>query len=195
MSQVPTKIATYSATTFLSLYHRQAFSITGDGNCLFRCFSFFLFGSQDRHLQVRSLLTEFMTLNPSHFTAYCHPSTVRDHVCRMKLNYVWGTHAEIRAMALCFNIAVYVALQKSVDGEYYWVKYSASEETLNQLVKSTLPADHELPSGHIEIHNVNSHFDIILDDRSAAFPATPPYTGDCSSSSSNTDSSRPISLC
>ena len=74
---------------------------------------------------MRLVLVEFMALNPTYFTACCHPSSVQSHVCQMKQNYVWGTQAEILTATLFFKKPVYVALQKSECGEYYWAKYSS----------------------------------------------------------------------
>ena len=94
-------------------------------SCLCRCFSYFLFETQAHHLDVCIILTDFMTLNPCHFSAYCHPMSVESHAHRI----MWGTHSEILSMALCFQRPVYVALQKTENEHFYWAKYSASVVT------------------------------------------------------------------
>ena len=76
-------------------------------------------------LKVHLFLTEFISLNPSLFSAYCHPVPVSTHVDRMKQMNTWGTQTEILAMALCFNKPVYVALQRKPDQtckSYYWAR-------------------------------------------------------------------------
>ncbi len=91
------------ADTFLSKFGRHKQSIVGDSNCLFRCLSYILYGTQERHMELRSYLTEFTSLNESHFIALCHPKTVADHVQHMKSVFVWGTHVEIIAVSLLLN--------------------------------------------------------------------------------------------
>ncbi len=76
---------------FLQQYSRRRHSIVGDGNCLFRSFSFILFEVESKHFDIRKLLVQFVSLNPSHFQPYCFPSTVEAHTDKMKNNHVWGT--------------------------------------------------------------------------------------------------------
>ena len=170
------------STVFLSSYGRHTLPIIGDGNCLFRCFSYIIFGTQERHFDMRLVLVEFMALNPSYFTAYCHPSSVQNHVCRMKQNYVWGTQAEILAATLFFKKPVYVALQKSECGEYYWAKYS-SETNEQQLVYPNHETTFMLPAevNHFEIcHLNNNHYEVVVTINNKTFPVNAPYTGDSS---------------
>ena len=53
--------------------------------------SYILFGT---HVEVRSFLTEFITLDVSYFTAMCNPNTVQEHTHRLKHVFVairkWG---------------------------------------------------------------------------------------------------------
>ncbi len=95
---------------FLQQYSRRRHSIVGDGNCLFRSFSFILFEVESKHFDIRKLLVQFVSLNPSHFQPYCFPSTVEAHTDKMKNNHVWGTHVDIFALSLCFAIPVFVAI-------------------------------------------------------------------------------------
>ena len=167
--------------TFLSLYDRQMYQIVGDGNCLFRCLSYIIYGNEEKHLDIRLLLIEFMFLNQTSFTSHCHPSSVPEHISKMKHNFVWGTHAEILAMALCFKKPVFVALQKSNGGQYYWAKFSCNtEEQFNLPAKveeiiTVLPVELK----HFEICLVNdNHYNVIVSYNS--LPTQVPFTGDSS---------------
>ncbi len=82
--------------------------------------------TETNHLDIRKLLVEFIGLNCSLFRSYCHPLSVKDHIDKMKNNYVWGTHAEVFALALYFSIPVFVAMERS-NREYYWAKYGMSQ--------------------------------------------------------------------
>ena len=99
--------------------------IIGDGNCLFRSFSYILFCTQDRHLELLAILTEFTSLNAAYFLhiCVCNPESVQEHVEKMKKPCVWGTHAEIMALAATLNVPVFVAIKKN-PYEYYWAKYA-----------------------------------------------------------------------
>ena len=74
-----------SAAAFLiSQGGRYTYKIIGDGNCLFRSFSYILYNTQDRHFEMRAVITEFTISNAAYFNALCYPDSVQDHVCRMK---------------------------------------------------------------------------------------------------------------
>ncbi len=51
-------------------------------------------------------------------------------------NYVWGTHAEVFALALYFSIPVSVAMERS-NREYYWAKYGMSQTPCENLIFPT----------------------------------------------------------
>ncbi len=76
------------AEMFLSLFERKFHSIVGDGNCLFRCFSYILFGNEDKHDLFRSFLVEMIALNEATFTSYCSPTSVDQHVSHMRKPFV-----------------------------------------------------------------------------------------------------------
>ncbi len=176
------QIASSSPLRFLSLFDRHLFPVLGDGNCLFRCFSYAVYGTEERHYKIRLLLVDFMLLNSSLFTAACHPATVEEHNIRMRLNYVWGTHTEILAFAAFFQLPVYTVVEKA-NGTYYWAKY-ASKQSEELVYQST--AQHEraisLQFRHLELFNIkNTHYDLVLSNTSNSFADSLPYTGDSSS--------------
>ena len=113
-----------------------------------------MFGTQERHLEIRSFLTEFISLNPSQFDTLCCPKSVSAYVSHMKHNFVWGTHVEILAAAVSFHKPAFTAVQKRINDDnsaYYWAKYD--REPQSNLVYPT-----DAPSfkgnedvGHLEI--------------------------------------------
>ena len=176
----PSSSSTHNnSSEFLSMFGRHTLPVLGDGNCLFCCFSYILYGLEENHLLVRSLIVNFMILNPSLFTAFCHPATVTEHTTRMKQNGQWGTHAEILAFAICFKVPVYTAVQRKNFSSYYWAKFSSSTEdmVIHQADKTiSLP----LNIKHIEICNINNiHYNVILTSKNS-LPSTAPYIGDTS---------------
>ena len=103
--QVQSSIATY--------LRRQGWRLEvsrGDGNCIFRSFSFQLTGNQDNHISVRTLLLRFENLNPSAFQPYLTPinyPTMAEHISHVQKPDVFGTHLEILAIATFYNVPVY----------------------------------------------------------------------------------------
>ncbi len=151
---------------------------------MFRSFSYILFKTETNHLDIRKLLVEFIGLNCSLFRSYCHPLSVKDHIDKMKNNYVWGTHAEVFALALYFSIPVFVAMERS-NHEYYWAKYGMSQTPsviFPTDFHATLPND----LGHVEICHVNrNHYDVVINAVDSSLPKTVPYNGTASSSAVN----------
>ena len=175
-----------SASLFLSEYGRQRWNIQGDGNCLFRCLSLMLFGTQDRHFDVRTILVKFIALNPSYFSAYCHPSTVKCHVNRMANYSEWGTHTEIFAASLYLKHPIFVAVCKnSVQHEYYWAKYQCLPTPGNDVVFPDQSYG-QLPQGikhSVELcHVMDNHYDCVVLISDKSFSLIPPYIGDLSTS-------------
>ena len=114
--QVQSSIATY-----LRRQGRRLEVSRGDGNCLFRLFSFQLTGNQDNHISVRTLLLRFEKLNPSAFQPYLTPinhPTMAEHISHVQKPDVFGTHLEILAIATFYNVPVYYC--QLLRGQYSW---------------------------------------------------------------------------
>ena len=82
----------------------------GDGNCLFRCFSNLLTGSQEHHFLVRTLICNYMR-HIDNLLMFVLPSgDVLDHLrnSNMTNNFVWGTDIEIYAFAHMCQTNVYL---------------------------------------------------------------------------------------
>ena len=174
---------------FLLNYNRKMHTIEGDGNCLFRCISYYIFGDENQHLKIRSLLVEFMENNPEYFSAHCHPASVSDHTKRMRNNYVWGTHCEIVAAALLFKVPIFVAIRKNNAGPYYWTKFSSESRRRD-------PQEFHVPEGaeklanttsHMEFCHLKDHYNAVLCITTSTLAQTYPYQEDKSSNCCETD--------
>ena len=95
---------------FLLSIGRKIHSTLGDGNCLFRSFSKELFSIETHHLKIRTLLTDVIKWNVNVFNCYLTPpltgKSITEHVRKMQMEYTWGTHVEIYAMASVLHIPI-----------------------------------------------------------------------------------------
>ena len=165
-------------------YGRKRKEIIGDGNCLFRSFSFILFNTEDKHPYLRQAIVEVITLNEDCFKSYCLPNTVLEHAKKMKNNYVWGTQAEIFALSVLVFRPIFVATVKR-DLTYYWANHMCSHSS--QFKFTPLKDLHENLEklSHLEICNVGGvHYDVAL-TKDGQFPTTPPFNEDRSTSVDN----------
>ena len=73
-------------------------SIYGDGNCLFRCFSYIITGSQEHHMAVRSALVDHMVSIPAVFGG-----NVEDYLAHTNMNRsgTWGTLKKCLGCLIC----------------------------------------------------------------------------------------------
>ena len=100
-----------SSTTILTKPNMQTKKVMlGDGNCLFRSFSYVLTGSQEYHLDVRTLICHHMTTISDLVEQHTHPHSVQQYIAQSKMNNnnVWGTHIEILTFANLCESNVYV---------------------------------------------------------------------------------------
>ena len=101
-----------SSSTILTRPDRQSVKVMlGDGNCLFRSFSFVLSGSQQHHLLVHNLICNHMPSIIGLLLPHIYPhSCVEDYITNSKMNYnnFWGTNVEILTFANLCQTNVYV---------------------------------------------------------------------------------------
>ena len=83
---------------------RTVKSILGDGNCLFRSFSYFITGSEEQYRRVREVILNHM-VDIRHFMLFHYlPSRYTSideyiHDTEMDRNFTWGTDIEMLTMA------------------------------------------------------------------------------------------------
>ena len=129
-------------------------NIRGDGNCLFRAFSYLITGNQTHYHGVRLAIVTHMRSIQTFITSNGYTS-VEQYVSETGMNRtsVWGTEIEILTLAhlLSTPVLVYAA------GNNDWVRYSPS------MITTGMHDNVEQKSMYIR--HSNSHFDVVLSIR------------------------------
>ena len=131
----------------------KLFNIKGDGNCLFRSFSYIITGRQNYHSLIRKRIIDHMK-TIEHAILPHSGSSVDSYLLRtqMRNDGVWGSDIEILTAASLFCTDIYVFTKFGNNNR--WVKFSRT--MLNE----------PLPIGNhsIYIQNTNQvHFDVVKD--------------------------------
>ena len=103
---------------------RSVTRIEGDGNCLFRAFSYIITGSESQHMAVRLAILSHM-INIAHFILDHHIlgyNSIQQYITskRMDQDSAWGTDIEMLTLAHLLNIPI---LSYSVE-HGSWQRYS-----------------------------------------------------------------------
>jgi len=87
--------------------------IAGDGNCLFRCFSYFMHQCDEQyHLLIREMIVNYVENNTCTFIDF--NLNFEEYLLNMRLNGTYGDNMEIQAFSRLFRINVHVhVLNKS----------------------------------------------------------------------------------
>lgn len=178
-----TSPTTRTLAGFLLQHDRRLYPITGDGNCYFRAISFILFGTEDNHLEVRTLLARFVGLNGKLFEKRLVPevneSTVQKHVMKLCRSSQWATHIEVFATATLFEVPVYYCTHAQVPTGrcYRWEVFEPLKPT-NVMIQHP---DVILPGAphHFEISYLqNCHYDCVVSaDTGKMCDSPPPLSG------------------
>ena len=148
----------------LSCTGREVKKMLPDGNCLFRSLSFCLYRSQDRHLEIRKILVEFIRAHSDRYKPLLLGRTLSEHLESMKKPFVWGTQVELQAAADYYDMCIYLLTKREQQERYHWHRYTPR--------KSSVATD-KLP--HIELaHPGSVHFDVILDAATLRTPKSLP---------------------
>ena len=95
------------AHDLLSVQNREIIQVGGRGDCLFKCFSQALMGSQRYHLTYREQIVELMRERAVSFAVYVD-GDYNEHVESMSKQGTWGTDAEIMVAATYFGLPIHV---------------------------------------------------------------------------------------
>ena len=80
----------------LKAYGLQEKTIKGDGNCQFRSLSDQLFGTPDRHVEVRRMVIAQLMRNTDDYSVFV-PDDYSDYVRKMSKDGEWGDHLTLQA--------------------------------------------------------------------------------------------------
>ena len=130
----------------------RTYQVTGDGNCLFRSFSYTITGRQAYYKNIRQKIVAHMLKIESALQPHIK-SSAYDYLARsgMRNDRVWGTDIEILSASSLLNTDIYVY---SKFGEAFrWSKFS--QTMLNQSAPENKTA--------IYIQNITGvHYDVVL---------------------------------
>ena len=126
--------------------------IRGDGNCLFRCFSYLITGSENHHFEIRSRLIEHMPNIPNVFTdTSVHSVDQYLRQSRMDRSRTWGTDKEVMALSHLLNTTIYTYTTTSGD----WARSSPNQ------VDPSLHSS--ISEQSMYIRNLSlTHFDVVV---------------------------------
>ena len=154
---------------YLQLQGRKTKETLGDGNCLFRSFSYQLVGTEDEHITVRTLSVRFQNLNQSVFKPYLstiNQPTMTKHINHVETPGIFGTHMEILAMATYYGVPVfYCCLQGHSQQQCRWHcrPISSKDNHLRYPELAGSPLEHVEPPTHFELSYMhNTHYNSIV---------------------------------
>ena len=131
--------------------------IEGDGNCLFRCFSKLISGSEESHLQLRSIISRFIASEGtrrlgwyfiSKKTTPCNYLTCERLIFRES---VWGTDVEILAASAILDADIYVA------NNFY-----RTQGSLTRVTRWSLLRAQDNSTGTLYITNYGHHYEPVI---------------------------------
>ena len=103
----PVNISSMSVlTTRLARIGRRPVNIIGDGNCFFRSISHQLYGTEDRHPQIRALAIQHLINYPEHFVEYNTHQSWLQYLQSMSRLGTWADHIIIQAVANANNLRI-----------------------------------------------------------------------------------------
>ena len=129
--------------------------IIADGNCLFRCLSHIVTGTQRHHVAVRLAIIEHLQRIPGFLGTYGYKS-VNDYLNRTNMDKIntWGTDIEMFAFAHLLNTPIYSFVKNLND----WHKYPPSRINLTMYDDVTCD-DVTQKAMYIRFHS--EHFEVV----------------------------------
>ena len=127
--------------------------IGGDGNCLFRSFSYIITGSEEQHMAVRIAILNHM-IDIAHFLLGHHIppqySSVQDYIQDKGMDqpHIWGTEIEMFTLAHLLQTCVFIYNTDDLN----WCRYSPRgvDRTLNDDIQQmSMYINH--PPNHFEV--------------------------------------------
>jgi len=102
-----------------------------DGNCQFRALSYELFGTQDRHKEVRQLATRHMEKSPDLYQVFFEEEhEFKTYLEGMTKNGVWGDELTLRAVADAIGVKIHVVTSQD---ENWYLQYEPASPSMREL--------------------------------------------------------------
>ena len=141
-----------SLNSLLKKYKRERKKIYGDGNCLFRAFSFQLTGKEENHPQIREKITAIESLEA--FKDLYGSLEAPKHHSIIANAGIYGTDMEIIAASILWERDIYVATDQLKPPT--WLLFTPNKKIEKPKISPTIT---DLPDW-IEIVYVNqNHYD------------------------------------
>ena len=103
----PVNISSMSVlTTRLARIGRKPVNTIGDGNCFFRSVSHQLYGTEDRHPQIRAIAIQHLINSPEHFVEYNTDQSWLQYLQSMSRLGTWADNIIIQAVANTNNLRI-----------------------------------------------------------------------------------------
>ena len=128
--------------------------IEGDGNCLFRTFSFILTGSENQHMAVRQAILDHM-VRTAHLLLFQHirssHTSVQSYIASSRLDYfgIWGTETEMLARAHMLQTDIYSYSTE----DHKWHKYGITDVDRNE--------SDDVTRISLYMHHPHNHFEVV----------------------------------
>ncbi len=150
---------------YLQTNGRRIHHIKGDGNCMFRAFSFAFLHHEGHHFHLRSHIVRTINVNETTFLEYLMPinkATISEQVKHMMQPGVWGTHLELKAVATLFQIPIYCCTLniQQHDRPLSWNVIAPLQVKLPLIIDEVVHERAEL--SHIELYHHSGHYDAIV---------------------------------
>lgn len=142
---------------------------------MFRAIAHQLYGSEQRHLQLRVTLQEMIEKNAEQYKClWIGKDTFSTHVNQVQFAGVWGTQVELQATSDLVGVPVYVA-RLNTEGIYCWNLFKSSRMDIRDINTLSLPI-YPYTVEHIEIaqNNMHNHYDSIVPTFPGARALQPP---------------------
>ena len=124
------KNASYAPNGIIDKNEAYIVDIKQDGNCLYRCFSYFLLGNQDYYLEIKKLIIEWISNNYEKFTSFfgdddklnlTKEQLAHDEFEYTKENNSWGGDLHINIFCILFNFDVAVYIERNGNFRRYFL--------------------------------------------------------------------------
>ena len=151
-----------SINVYLEQQHRKVKPSAGDDNCLFRSYTFQIFGSEEEHIAVHTAAIWLENLNQGAFKPYLtaiNKATMDKHIQHVQRPSVFDTHIEILALSTLFCVVTFYCCSTGRDHQYGWhCVEPLTQEGLHYPNLTGSPLEVCSPPNHFELfytHNVH----------------------------------------
>ena len=116
-------------------------NVEPDGNCLFRCISVALYGQENKHGQIRRIVTDHMKEHKEQYEPFIEEPFAK-YIRNMQKTKggkeIWASETELMALAKCFNLKIEVIKI----GESTTMNTTYGADADNKLIKLVLENEH-----------------------------------------------------